>query len=249
MKRFHRHFQNWLIVIPIMATLSAWFCFHVGFTIELRALVTIFFAGVFFAFAITMNAANVRRFQALDEIALIKSIILSLWQTAKNVLDAQQLESLQKELRHFFHLMEIFLREETGTEESTEKLLEIDQFFEGITRLVEDLRTHGLPPPEISRIMQWHQQGYYAFEKLLTIKESRTPITLRFFIALSLIIALFVLAPQFAYFGYYGIASVAIVATILVLLIRIQDMLEHPFGEDPDDISFEFSLRMEKRIR
>lgn len=248
MKKFHRHFQKWLFVIPLFATLSAWFCHFIGFTMELRALVTIFFAGVFFAFAITLNTSNLRRFQALDEIALIKSIILSLWQTSKTVLDEEQLEPLQKDLRHFFHLMQIFLREEPGTKKSRDKLLEIDLFFERIIETSENLRAAGMPPPEISRILQWHQQGYYAFEKLLTIKESRTPITLRLFIGLSLIISLFVLAPQFAQFGYYGIVAAAIVSTILVMLIRIQDMLEHPFGEDPDDISFEFATRMEERI-
>jgi|TARA_B100002003_G_scaffold247023_1_gene277758 hypothetical protein len=249
LRKFHENFQRWLFVIPVFATLSAWFCYSIGFTIELRALVTIFFAGVFFAFAVTMNTANVRRFQALDEIALIKSILLSLWQTAKTLLNEQQLEALQRELRQFFQLVQVFLYEEIETESSTDKLLEIDQFFEGIIKTGEDFRSSGMPSPEISRILQWHQQAYYAFEKLLTIKESRTPITLRLFIALSLILSLFVLAPQFAQFGYYGIFSAAIVSTILVVLIRIQDMLEHPFGEDPDDISFEFSERMEERIR
>jgi len=249
LKSFHRYFHKWLYVIPLFATLSAWFCHLIGFSIELKALVTIFFAGVFFAFAVTMNTANLRRFQALDEIALIKSIILSLWQTSKTVLDAGKLELLQKELRHFFHLIQVFLCEEAGTVKSREKLSEIDHFFEKIVETSEDLRSGGMPAPEISRILQWHQQAYYAFEKLLTIKESRTPITLRLFIGLSLIISLFILAPQFAQFGYYGVASAAIVSTILVILIRIQDMLEHPFGDDPDDISFEFSTRMEERIR
>jgi len=249
LKRFHRVFQRWLYVIPVLATLSAWLCYSFGFTIELRALVTIFFAGVFFAFAVTMNTANVRRFKALDEIALLKSVILSLWQTAKTVLDEQKLEALQRELRGFFQLLQTFLRSETGSDESRNKLSEIDRFFEEFIKTSEDMRTGGMPAPEISRVLQWHQQAYYAFEKLLTINESRTPITLRLFIALSLILALFVLAPQFAQFGYYGIFSAAIVSTILVLLIRIQDMLEHPFGDDPDDINFEFSERMETRIR
>ena len=75
----HHYFIKGLFVVPVLATLSTWLCFYYQATLELRALVTIFFAGVFFAFAVIMNTANVRRFQALDELALIKSVTMSFW--------------------------------------------------------------------------------------------------------------------------------------------------------------------------
>ena len=248
MKFIHGFLQKWLLAIPVLTTLTTWYCFYTDFTFELRALVTIFFAGVFFAFAITMNTANVRRFQALDDIALLKSILLSLSQTAKNYLKKEQLVTLNEELRGFFTTLQNFLCEDSGTDASNEKLLKVDLFFEKIIATTQDLRVAGMPAPEISRVLQWHQQAYFAFEKLLTVKERRTPLALRLFMTLALIVALFVLAPQFALFGYYGVLSAAIVSIVMVVLIWIQNMLEHPFGEDADDILFDFSKRMANRV-
>lgn len=247
-KNFFQHFPIWLLFIPILTTISSWYCLRIGFMLDLRVLATIFFSGIFFVFAITMNTANVRRFKVLDEIAFLKSTILSLWQMAKNHLNEHQIKTLQIDLISFFKLLHKFLDEDTLKYESEQKLAEIDIFFKKLIKTGEDLRDAGVPSPEISRILQWHQQMYFAFEKLLSIKEYRTPKTLRFFIAFALIISLFVLSPQFASFGYFGVFSAALVSLILVVLIKIQDMLEHPFGNDPDDIGFEFLERLEKRI-
>ncbi len=246
---FFKQFPLKLLAIPFLSALCVWYCLWIGFHMELRVLATIFFAGIFFAFAITMNTANVRRFQAFDEIAFLKSCVISQWLLAKNYLNEEQILALHKDMVSFFKALQGFLHQYTRKEESEQKLREIDVFFEKWIKTAEDLRKAGLASPEISRVLQWHQQMIFAFEKLLSIKENRTPKTLRFFIACALTISLFVLAPQFALYGYFGIFSASFVSLILVVLIRIQGMLEHPFGDDPDDVGFEFLERMEKRLK
>ena len=43
----------------------------------------IFFGGLFFVFAITINTANIRRFQAIEELAVLWSLAMSFWNTGK----------------------------------------------------------------------------------------------------------------------------------------------------------------------
>ena len=245
LKFLHHYFIQWLFVVPILATLSTWLCFYHDFTLELRALVTIFFAGVFFAFAIIMNTANIRRFQALDELALIKSVTLSFWQVSSIYLQEQGQVTLKRVL---IALMEAIHELLTG-KICTNSLQKVDQSLNQFMVNIEAIRENGMLTPEVSRLLQWHQQVYLAIEKLLMIKEKRTPLSLRLFVAMVLVVALFVLAPQFALFGYYGVVSSAIVSTVMVLLIWIQNMLEHPFGNGVDDIEFRDVERFYKRLQ
>lgn len=249
MELIYQQLLRHLWVTPILAGVTTWYCFQVDYTLELRALVTIFFAGIFFAFAITMNTANLRRFQALEDIAHIKSILLSVWQTAKLHLDHEQQAAFKIQIHGFFDtLQDFFHRPDTSTA-TAEQLETVDNFFDYLATHCQNLRDLGMPSPEVSRVMQWRQQGYHAFERLLTIKENRSPLALRFFMSFALIISLFVLAPQFAAFGYFGIGAVVIISIIMVSLIRIQNDLELPFGADLDDISFEFGERFKQRVQ
>ena len=241
----HNYFIRGLFVVPILATLTAWLCFYHQVTLELRALVTIFFAGVFFAFAVIMNTANVRRFQALDELALIKSVTLSFWQVSNVYLQKQEKTALKQALVALTESIHGLLKREV----SVNSLHQVDQSMNQLMADIEIVRAHGMQTPEVSRLLQWHQQVYLAVEKLLMIKEKRTPLSLRLFVAMVLVIALFVLAPQFALFGYYGVVASAIVSTVMVLLIWIQDMLEHPFGNDIDHIEFRDVERFYGRLQ
>ena len=241
----HRHFIRWLFVVPILATLNTWLCYHYQWTFELRALVTIFFAGVFFAFAVIMNTANVRRFQAFDEIATIKSLMLSFWQIGAVYLNEREKVDLKHTLVKFMQA----LRQLVKGEVSPASLQKVDHALSRIITNVEIIREKGMASPEVSRLLQWHQQMHLAIEKLLMIKGKRTPLSLRLFVAVVLVLALFVLAPQFALFGYYGIATSAIVSTVMVSLIFIQDMLENPFGDDIDDIKFRSTDQLYGRLQ
>ncbi len=241
----HHYFIKGLFVVPVLATLSTWLCFYYQATLELRALVTIFFAGVFFAFAVIMNTANVRRFQALDELALIKSVTMSFWQVSHVYLQNQEQKVLKRSLVALTENIHGLLQAEI----SANSLQQVDKSMNQLMGGIEKIRERGMQTPEVSRLLQWHQQAYLAVEKLLMIKEKRTPLSLRLFVAMVLVVALFVLAPQFALFGYYGVVTSAIVSIVMVSLIWIQNMLEHPFGDDIDHIEFRDAERFYGRLR
>lgn len=236
-----------LFFIPPLAAWTTWYCLKVGYQMEMRVLATFFFAGVFFALAIIMNTANRRRFEALSEIALIKANLLCLWNVSQIYLGKKSLMKLQSDLHAFFSALTGFL-EEHNSEESDKKIIGVDLAFKGISGLNEELREAGMPSPELSRVLQWYQQTFHAFEVLTTIKEYRTPKSLRLLIDIVLTISVFILAPQFALYGEMGVFIAILVSVILVVIIRIQKSLDNPFGEDMDDLDFKFLERFEKRI-
>ena len=85
-------------------------------------------------------------------------------------------------------------------------------------------------------------------QRLLSIKEYNTPVVLRHFIHTVLILAVFILSPQFASMGWAGVA-VAPLATLMILtLLHIQDRIEAPFGKRVDDIHFAFIERIQERL-
>ncbi|MBC8554991.1 MAG: hypothetical protein H8D23_35710, partial [Candidatus Brocadiales bacterium] len=90
--------------------------------------------------------------------------------------------------------------------------------------------------PETACLWQWLQQMNDALEKLLTIKDNRTPKSLRIFIDWALVTGMLLLTPLFAGYGNYGILIAVIIMIVLLSLIKVQKMLEHPFGKDLDDI-------------
>ena len=100
-----------------------------------------------------------------------------------------------------------------------------------------------MSPAELARLLSWYAAMYSSFEKLLAIKVNRTSNTLRLFLDWALVVGALILSPQFATLGLYGIFVSFLVMFFLILLIKIQKVLEYPFGKDMDHID----LRMRKK--
>ena len=115
--------------------------------------------------------------------------------------------------------------------ETKEELLEIDTFFNKLSLIIESFRkTEKIGEPELACLLGWLEKMYSSFVKILAIKEHRTPISLRLFIDWTLVVGVLILTPQFATFGVYGVLSSIIIMCFLVTLIKIQKILEYPFG-------------------
>jgi hypothetical protein len=93
--------------------------------------------------------------------------------------------------------------QEHNVKAAQNKLFYAEQKLKHLELIVEMLRKNELPSPELSRLHQWLGQIYFSFEKLIIIKEHRTPIILRLFLKFALIISVFVLAPEFANLKYW----------------------------------------------
>ena len=66
-------------------------------------------------------------------------------------------------------------------------------------------KTEKVSAPELACLLGWLEKMYSSFEKLLAIKENRTPRTLRIFLDWALVAGVLILSPQFAILGLYGI--------------------------------------------
>jgi len=237
-----------LLILPSLAGILTWYWIEIDFTLRLRAVDTIFFGGIFFSFAITINTANVRRFQAIDSMAKLWAVAMSLWHTVRLELPEDNIEKFRYELSEFFESIRLLLHIDTVGQERKAKLAEIDQFFDYLSETIYQLRADGLNSPETSTLWKWIEEMNHAMEKLLAIKDNRTPKSLRIFIDWALVCGMLLLTPLFANYGNYGIVVAIIIMVVLLSLIKVQKMLEHPFGKDLDDIDLRCREKNKERF-
>ena len=234
-----------VLVLPILAGFATAACIKLGINFEMTVEASVFFVGIFFCFGIVMNTADERRFQAFDELALIKGNLLAISQIASAwKLKAKDKKEIQTSVHNFMAAMTDFLR----SEPCDQSFARVDESLKRMVQFSEIFRKADLPSPEISRLHQFMAQIDFAFEKLAAIKEHRTPQMLRQFLKVTLTLSVFVLAPEFADLGYWGIMMSILITMLLMVLIAIQEKIEHPFDEDLDDVSLDFVDRFERRL-
>ena len=238
-----------ILILPPLAGFLTFLCIELDFTKMLAGIGLIFFGGLFFVFAIIISTANLRRFQAIEELAILWSLAMSYWQTGKRHLAEKDQEKLQHELREFFEKLRFLFHVDVVGEETQKRLSDIDGFFNEISLTIESFRkTEKISAPELACLLGWLQNMYSSFEKLLAIKENRTPRTLRIFLDWALVVGVLILTPQFATLGVYGIFASFVVMCFLVILIKIQKILEYPFGKSMDHIDLRMKEKAYRRI-
>ncbi len=236
-----------LYLLPLLSGLATSYCIWLGFVLDMGVTGNIAFASIFFTFAITLGTANRRRFDALDELATLKSNILSFADVFDHALPPQRLPLVMDELRTFFPILQKTLSQKEFAVELN-NLRQADQFFSNLIKYCFEARENGLPSPEVSRLLQWHQSMRNSIERILAIKEYNTPLTLRRFIHTAMVTTVLLLSPEFASMGWIGIVASILVTLMVQILSNIQEMIEDPFGEEVDDIHFEFIDRVRDRL-
>jgi len=63
-----------ILFLPPLASFLTFICLKYDFTLTLKGIDLIFFGGLFFVFAISISTANTRRFQAIEELAILWSL-------------------------------------------------------------------------------------------------------------------------------------------------------------------------------
>ena len=121
------------VTLPPLASLLTYICIQYEFVFHLEGIDLIFFGGLFFVFAISISTANTRRFQAIEELANLWALAMSVWQTAKRHLPEKEKEKLQYELRDFFEKLRFLFHIDVVGEEAQKKLADIDIFFNNIS--------------------------------------------------------------------------------------------------------------------
>ena len=238
-----------ILFFPPLAGILTFVCLEYNFVLTLKGIDLIFFGGLFFVFAICISTANTRRFQAIEELANLWALAMSFFQTGKRHLAEREKEKLQHELRGFFEKLRFLFHVDVVGDEAQRRLSEIDDFFNEISLLIESFRkTEKITAPELACLLGWLENMYSSFEKLLAIKESRTPKTLRVFLDWALVFGVLILAPQFAKVGIYGIFTSSLIMCFLIILIKVQKRLEYPFGKNIDHIDLRMRKKAYKRI-
>ena len=235
------------LLLPFLSAGATVLCAQMEWLIEMRTVATIVFSGIFFTFAITIGTANKRRFDALDEMATMKSYILSLGEIFLVYLPKDKCPHAMDELRAFFPVVKNVLTKKSFRL-GLSTLQHMDEFFTNLLEYIFMTRENGLGSPEVSRLLQWHQGLHFSFERLLAIKEYNTPITLRRFVFYALFVAIFLLSPEFARMGWLGAVGSFLVATMIIVLSGVQEWIEDPFGYGIDKIHFEFIDRIQERL-
>jgi len=207
--------------------------------------VSFFFIGTFFVFSILMNLVNVRRFWAIDEISSIKSYILSIYEIG--LLQKVVWKKEKEACVWIFEWLQDLLYEE-DSRALKKHIFDVDTKISLLLNIGEKLRSKWVSSPEISRIQQQIAEIRFSFEKLISIREIRTPISLKLFMYLALPLSTILLAPTFANIWYFGVFLLSLIAFLLSLLLTIQNDIENPFETDVDDINFNFIDRFRERI-
>ena len=158
-------------------------------------------------------------------------------------------ENLKCELREFFEKLRFLFHIDVIGKDAQNKLADIDIFFNSISLTIEQFRAkQNISDPELACLLSWLEKMYSSFEKLLAIKESRTPKTLTIFLDWALVIGVLILTPQFAEIGIYGVFTSFLIMSFLIILIKVQKILEYPFGKNMDHIDLRMRNKTVNRI-
>ncbi len=116
------HFMCRILILPPLTGFLTFLCIEFDFYKMLEGIGLIFFGGLFFVFAIIISTANLRRFQAIEELAVLWSLVMSYWQTGKRHLAEKEQEKLQHELREFYEKLRFLMHVDVVGEETKQKL-------------------------------------------------------------------------------------------------------------------------------
>jgi hypothetical protein len=128
-------------------------------------------------------------------------------------------------------------------------MLKMDESISYLWSIAEILLKNWVSSSEASRIQQFLAQINFSTQKLIYIKQKRTPKLLKLFLYTSLPISVIILSPWFAELWILWIVSSMIISFFLSMLLIIQNKIEKPFSWEIDDIRLRNILMFSKRIK
>ncbi len=200
---------------------------------------------IIFPVVFSISSAYQRRESALKELAILRSNALSFYYSSRDWSNPSAkpfIDHIRVLQTSLFHDIRTFLSSKESIAHTFEK--PIFDTFSQLSKLVGELRQHGLTPSEITRIGQYHNNMMIAFNVMKTIFYYRTPISLRVYYRFFIYVFAILYAPYFAQMkhskslpDYLTYSMPMMYSAILVCLDNIQQHLEQPFdGVGADDI-------------
>lgn len=236
-KSFFKIFSWKTLIIAILAVVSTFLCNYFMFKADFP--LTLIGIAVVFPLVFSINSAYKRREIALTHYGVLKALGRSIYLANRDWIDKPKKEDLQvmkKTLGELFTACNKYFHS-TGDEQlASEKT--IYKCFGELSKEVKNFRKQGLTG-EMSRANQYISKMLVAFEQLKHIYQYRTPVSLRSYSKVYILILPILYGPYFATVSDGPIMYIlpVLFSMIFVSLDNIQGHLENPFdGLGEDDI-------------
>lgn len=236
-----RIFDWQVLAVAVLSVAATWLCMRYGVKADLPfELIAI---AVVFPTAFAIGAAHKRREQSLESLASIRASIVSIYYAHRDwILDnTGHVERVMAISGRLYGAVCAALAATTA--ERGEKRQAVAGAFSDLSTSIETLKRAGVAGTEISRANQFLYNAIKDFERLRTIADYRSSVTMRTFSKLFLNVLPVLFAPFYAHVaddaGHPAFAYAVAIAFALVLvgLDNVQDGLENPFdGMGADDV-------------
>lgn len=241
LKRLRSIFGIKTVIVTILSVLSTWACIRTGFTADFP--LTMMATAVIFPIVFSIGGAYKRRENALVHYGTLKAHGRAIYFVSRDWLKDTNPEIQARFKTELTALLDacrtLFTNEQCDVEKYESAVY--DSFSRLSILIKTDLREKGLASGEVSRTNQYLSKMFTAFEGIKHIFQYRTPITLRAFSNVFIVILPPLYGPFFAAEAQnYSSPILAYVLPILFALIltsldNIQSHLENPFDQIGDD--------------
>jgi predicted membrane chloride channel (bestrophin family) len=231
------------LLVAGLAIVSMLVCRRFG--LEASFPLTLVATAVVFPIVFSINGAYKRREAALQDYGEIKAHGRAIYFAVRDWL-AERDPALEAEFRDLLggflkDCRDLFAHPVADMEEAERAVY---ARLSGLSRAINGLRAHGLAAGEVSRCNQFLSKMMISFETLKHIYQYRTPVTLRAYSDIFILLLPILYGPWFARIavdlsGGLEFIMPVLMSLILVGLDNIQDHLENPFDQiGEDDIVF-----------
>jgi len=235
------------MIVIILAMASTYACIY--FDYKANFPLTLVGIAVVFPIVFSIGGAYNRRENALRLYGTIKAHGRALYYASRDWVpenDDKYQEKLKELLKEFLGGIREYFQAETELERDA-KEKHIYQVFTKMSLFIKEYRERGLASGEVSRSNQYLSKIIDAFESIKHIYQYRTPITLRAYSKIFVVLVPIVYGPYFAHIStdialWMSMIMPVLFSIVLVSLDNIQDHLENPFdqvGEDDVKINAE----------
>ena len=227
------------IIITLLSLVSTYICLELKIIADLPQ--TLIGIAVVFPIVFSIGVAYQRRETALKDYGCQKAHCRAIFFAVRDWFEdenQEQLADIQRILICVMKSCRDYLSSSNDEKSLREKA--VYRQFSHLSQFTKELRTRGMSPGEISRVNQYISKMMEAFESSKHISEYRTPITLRTYSRLFIILTPIIYAPYFAYIGkdihiLLSMITPFLFSIVLVGLDNIQDQLENPFDQIGED--------------
>ena len=258
MKRFVEFITLQTLVIAVIAVGATWLFWYYDLGADIPT--SLMGIAVIFPIVFAINAAFRRRERSLGWLADMKGAAMSLFFAYRDWVPRAKSRDDRKRLEHAIETLAKTMTNVTGylSDPDQHKRANLDEIYDGfsaVSLLHEEGRSLGLAGGEISRANQYLTHIIRDFEKIATIKEYRTPLSLRGYWQIFLNLFPILFAPSFANLAAkthpaIGFGTAILYTLVLVGLDNIQEKLEDPFDQDSiDDIRLDFVAGYERCMK